>query len=75
MPPWVDRRDIDVLYVEAKQKTLDTGIPHEVDHIWPVKGKGFVGLHVPWNLRVITKDENRRKLNRRPDALTLTQGG
>lgn len=66
MPPWVDRRDIDTIYIQSAQKTVETGIRHEVDHIWPIKGKGFTGLHVPWNLRVITHEENRKKRCRRP---------
>lgn len=46
---------------EARRLTLETGIPHEVDHIWPIS-RG--GPHAPWNLRVITRDENRKKGNK-----------
>lgn len=65
-PPWLSpdqRREIRALYLKARQLTKDTGIPHEVDHIEPVQGRTSCGLHVPWNMRVITKDENRRKSN------------
>ena len=45
---------------DAKRLTEETGIPHEVDHIWPVS-RG--GPHLPFNLRVITRQENKRKGN------------
>jgi 5-methylcytosine-specific restriction endonuclease McrA len=45
-------------YEDARQLTKETEIKHEVDHIWPLS-KG--GPHLPWNLRVITKDENLSK--------------
>lgn len=40
--------------------------PHEVDHIVPLQPKegNPKGLHVPENLRVITREENRKKGNK-----------
>jgi hypothetical protein len=73
-PPWVKREDVAAFYVEARRQSLITGIPHEVDHIWPLHGNGFVGLHVSWNLRIIPKAENNRKRNKRPDQLEVQYG-
>jgi hypothetical protein len=40
------------------------GIKHHVDHVLPLAGDGFTGLHVPWNLQVIPATINLRKGNR-----------
>jgi hypothetical protein len=66
MPPWVKREDIAAIYIEARRKSITLGVPFEVDHIWPLRGRGFNGLHVPWNLRIIPKLDNRKKFNKRP---------
>jgi len=63
-PPWLtpaDRNRIDQFYVEARRLTCSTGVKHEVDHIVPLRGLGVHGLHVPWNLRVVTQEVNRKK--------------
>ena len=65
-PQWLtkkDRRDIADIYALAALKTAETGIKHEVDHIVPLRSKVVCGLHVGWNLSVITASKNRAKTN------------
>lgn len=64
VPPWVDHDAIAVIYDRAVVLSVTTGIPHEVDHIFPLLGKHCSGLHVPWNLRIIPAAKNRGKGNR-----------
>lgn len=64
VPAWLtgsDLAEISIIYQAARQMTLATGVPHEVDHIIPLQGKTVQGLHVPWNLRVVTATANRAK--------------
>lgn len=58
MPAWVDWKEILAIYREAKRLGLS------VDHIMPLKGVNFSGLHVPWNLQLMPLSENVRKGNR-----------
>jgi hypothetical protein len=67
-PPWVDQKAIKAFYDEARRLTKETGVPHEVDHIWPIVHESFSGLHVPWNLRVIPSPQNSSKRNTPPLA-------
>jgi hypothetical protein len=63
-PKWVNKSDIVVIYTEAEARTKETGILHHVDHVVPLKHPSICGLHVPWNLQVITATENLKKSNR-----------
>src|SRR5690625_1330785 len=66
-PGWlsVEQKELSAsIYADSAMKTAITGVPHEVDHIIPLRGKTVCGLHVPWNLRVIPAYENRIKSNR-----------
>ena len=66
-PKWLTKdhyKLIEMKYQLARYLTEVTGIKWEVDHIIPLQGKNVFGLHVPWNLRVITESENSRKSNK-----------
>ena len=65
-PKWLtflQRREMRELYKIAITATQTTGERYVVDHIIPLRSKTVSGLHVPWNLRVITQEENLKKSN------------
>jgi hypothetical protein len=66
VPSWLtkqDKLDIQKTYALAKELTAAYGFPWEFDHIAPLRGRLVSGLHVPSNLQIIPKDQNRRKRN------------
>jgi hypothetical protein len=69
-PRWLtkeERLQMRDLYVQARKMTELTRERYVVDHIVPLRGEEVCGLHVPWNLRVITQDENLKKSNKHVD--------
>jgi hypothetical protein len=56
------------LYLQAMELTKLTGERYVVDHIVPLLSDEVCGLHVPWNLRVITQEENLKKSNKLLDS-------
>lgn len=65
-PQWADTTAIKVIYEIASRVTKCTGIAHEVDHFYPLKGKEVCGLHCEQNLRVIPAVMNMKKGNKCP---------
>src|ERR1700740_1067666 len=63
VPPWIDNaNNFNKLY-EKSVKLSESGINYEVDHIIPLKHPLVSGLHVPWNMHIITDAENIVKLD------------
>lgn len=66
-PSWLtpeDKEAMASLYAQAQQLSASTEEVWHVDHVVPLQGKTVCGLHVPWNLQVITATENLAKNNR-----------
>jgi hypothetical protein len=66
-PKWlsaIQKAQIQEFYDVARCLETQTGIKHHVDHVHPINGKFLSGLHVPWNLQILTASENCSKKNR-----------
>jgi len=66
-PKWLTKDhldDIKQVYQDVQDIQWLSEEPFEVDHIIPLRGKNVCGLHVPWNLQILTKSENCSKGNK-----------
>ena len=64
-PAWLtdkQKAQIVEMYAEAKNRQGDWN----VDHIIPLRGKTVRGLHVPWNLQLLSAKDNQSKGNQKP---------
>lgn len=66
-PNWLTQEhlnDIKQIYQDVQDIQWLSEEKFEVDHIIPLQGKSVCGLHVPWNLQILTKSENCIKGNK-----------
>ncbi len=66
-PLWLNKEEIleiSELFIICKMFKIYTGEEYHVDHIVPINNKKVCGLHVPWNLTVISEKENKSKSNK-----------
>jgi len=61
---WADHNKIKEIYKECTRLTKETGVKHQVDHIYPLQNKYMCGLHVETNLQILSAIENTIKNNR-----------
>jgi hypothetical protein len=66
-PKWLTpdhKNQIREMYLAARELTRRTKVKHVVDHIIPLRSEVVCGLHVPWNLQIMTHNDNCAKSNK-----------
>ena len=66
-PAWANIKDIRLLEREARQLSESTGVQQHCDHYYPIQSDVVCGLNVPWNIQIISAEENHAKSNRLPE--------
>lgn len=75
IPRWIKDvfiKEIREFYKMAKELEKIFPWKQHVDHIIPMKGKNVSGLHVPWNLQILSQKANLEKGNRYVDEDAAT---
>ena len=62
-PIWANKKKIDEIYESCRRIAKETGVPHHVDHVIPLKHPKVCGLHVELNLQPIPAINNMKKHN------------
>lgn len=65
-PSWLTEehwKEIEEIYNLSREMSTTGETRYDVDHIIPIQGKLVCGLHVPWNLQILERKQNRIKSN------------